>query len=214
MSTIDVPAQSERASAAEDAALDALAMARLAPLSGLYLPWTSFSMRAAAIVDLLNEITLWDRRLIVECGSGNSTIYMARLLRKRGGAARLVSIEHEPTWAEATRKALKAEGLTGVAEVIDAPLSDGWYAKAAIPDLTDVGLLVVDGPPAYTEETQLSREPALDHFAPMLAADATIVLDDARRPGEQAVLAAWAERHDRTFELQPGGHAISASHLV
>lgn len=211
MSVTAAEPTSIRWTAAEDHAFDALALAQLAPLAGPFLPWTPYSMRAGAIVDLVSDIALRDRRLIVECGSGNSTIFMARLLRARGGSGRLVSIDHDAAWAELIGGALEAEGLASLVEMVVAPLEGGWYSRAALPALTEVGLLVVDGPTAYTEETRRSREPALDYFAPMLAADATIVLDDARRGGEQEVIAAWTQRHGREFELQPGGHAVSAA---
>lgn len=202
-------------SAAEDHALDALALAQLAPLSGRFLPWTPYSMRPAAIADIVSEAALRDHALIVECGSGNSTVFLARLLAQRAiEDARVVSLESDAVWAELTRAALESEGLTHLVDVIDAPLADdGWYARGAIPELVGIDLLVVDGPTAFTEATRRSREPALDHFAGRLAAGATVVLDDARRSGEQEVLAAWTERHSLEFEVRPGGHAVSVQPL-
>lgn len=203
-----------RAQTAIDHGADAVALLTLAALPGPFLPWTAFSMRPAAIAAVLTEIVLGDREVIVELGSGNSTIYMARLIRQRASGAHILSVDHDREWAERTRLALKREGLSHVATVVDAPLRNGWYDPTAIPSTEGVDLLVIDGPPAYQPGTGRSREPALDHFAAALTADATIILDDARRPGEQAVIAAWEARHNRAFTLQPGGHALSAPHLV
>lgn len=200
--------------AAVDHAADAVALLTLAALPGPFLPWTAFSMRPAAIAAVLTEIVLGDREVIVELGSGNSTIYMARLIRQRASGAHILSVDHDAEWAARTRASLEREGLSHVATVVNAPLRNGWYDPACLPAMESVDLLVVDGPPAYEPGTGRSREPALDHFAAALTADATIILDDARRPGEQAVIAAWEARHNRAFTLQPGGHALSAPHLV
>src|SRR5690349_20934483 len=86
---------------ADDLAVDALALAQLAPLGGHYLPWTDYSMRPAAIAEIVSEVAIGDRRLIVECGSGNSTVFVARFLQQRGSDARLISIDSDARWAEA-----------------------------------------------------------------------------------------------------------------
>ena len=199
----------DHAAEAVDHAADAVAMQQLAALPGAFLPWTAYSMRPTAIVALLADVLVNDRHQIVECGSGMSTIYTARLLRQRESSGQIVSIDHDPRWASVTRWALEAEGLTRFATVIDAPLVDGWYDRSAIPQVDVIDLLVVDGPPAYTEALERSREPALGHFHPMLAEGATVFLDDARRRGEQAVLAAWTAATGRAFTTEPGGHAVS-----
>ncbi len=61
----------------------------LAPLLARdpYLPWTSGSMRPAALVAVCNEVVHRARTRIVECGSGMSTVVLARLLRERGEGA-------------------------------------------------------------------------------------------------------------------------------
>lgn len=198
---------------AEVAATDAGALTRLAALPGPFVPWSAYSMRPTAIADILSDICLYDRRAIVECGSGNSTIYMARLIRQRGSEARVISIDHDPVWASSTRRALEFEGLADVVTVVDAPLVDGWYDTSAIPATPSIDLLVIDGPPAWQKGFSRARERALDHFAPSLAPGSTVVLDDANRPGEQAVLKAWTKRHGREFVTLAGGQAMSSPHL-
>jgi predicted O-methyltransferase YrrM len=132
---------------------------------------------------------------------------LARLLHTRGG--RLVSLEHDETWATRVRGELAAAGHAGIAQVALAPLEphplarDGlpWYAQRALSSLPRrIDLLLVDGPPAFDPEIELSRYPALPVLAERLARDATVVLDDIDRRGELRILEAW--EHDCGFRFQ------------
>jgi hypothetical protein len=93
--------------------------------------------------------------------------------------------------------------------VIHAPLVDGWYDVVRIPDGLACDLLVVDGPPAVTPADRDARLPAVGFFGPRLTADATVVVDDARRPGERQMIAEWRRRSGREFRVEPGGFALS-----
>lgn len=167
--------------------------------AGGYLPWSEGALRPAALAEICNEIVLADRREVVELGSGVSTIVLARLMRERGG--RLTSIEHDPDWARVTRATLEREALTDVARLVEAPLEPHplglddtpWYAQAALAELPEAGieLLLVDGPPGYTEGMELSRYPALPALSERLAAGAIVALDDADRAGEREILERW-----------------------
>ncbi|MBJ7471418.1 MAG: class I SAM-dependent methyltransferase [Solirubrobacteraceae bacterium] len=195
---------------AADDALDAVALGQLAALPGPFLPWTDYSMRPSAIVAVLTDVLLAGRQRVVELGSGNSTVYLARLARQHGLTVQITTVDHDAQWADATGAALAREQLSAFVDVVHAPLKDGWYDRAALPTQSEVDLLVIDGPPAFQPGMGLAREPALDHFAPLLTRGATVVLDDAHRPGEQQVLAAWSERHDRHFRLERGGYGVSS----
>jgi predicted O-methyltransferase YrrM len=201
----------DRARNFEDAPGDSIAMQALATLPGSFLPWTSFAMRPEAILAILTDIEINERKALVECGSGNSTVYSARLLRVRG-EGHLTSIDNDPDWAALTRRLLEREGLSEWATVVDAPLVNGWYDKTKIPAIADVDLLVVDGPPAFRADIRRAREEALDHFAGQMTLNSTVILDDARRKGEQIVMEQWTDRHGRKFRTERGGHAISAPH--
>jgi predicted O-methyltransferase YrrM len=192
---------------------DSVAMLALASLPGPFLPWTNFSMRPAAILAVLSDIAIYDRQSVMECGSGNSTIFAARLLAQRG-SGHITSLEHAGAWSALTQRLLEQQGLTDWARVISAPLVDGWYDRAQIPSITPIDLLVVDGPPAWARDRREARRPALDHFAERLTDNATVILDDAWRAGERRVINRWSESHGRRFRLDPGGFAISAPHVT
>jgi predicted O-methyltransferase YrrM len=188
-----------------------IAMQALAPLGGRFLPWTPYSMSPSAILAVVTDIAVNNRTTIVECGSGNSTLFAARLLAELG-SGHVTSIDHDADWARRTENALEREGLGEWARVVVAPLSQGWYDTSAIPQLSGVDLLVVDGPPANRDATRHARLPALTYFQPRLAPDATIILDDARRPGESEVVDRWRRATGRRFQLQRGGYAIAGPH--
>jgi predicted O-methyltransferase YrrM len=188
---------------------DARSLQSLAPLSGAFLPWTSSTMRPAAILAILSEIVINERRMVVECGSGNSTVFMARLFAQHQIDGHVESIDHDHDWAALTAAALVRDQLERFATVTYAPLVDGWYDRERLPECEQIDLLVIDGPPAYDRGRELAREPALDAFWDRLAPDATIVLDDARRSAERNLIASWQERRGIEFRQQPGGLAVA-----
>lgn len=204
--------------------MDILAMHVLAPLSTSYLPWTISAMRPSALVAVLNEIVLNGRRCIVELGAGISTWYIARLLRQVGG--HLTTVEHDERWADEVESRLAREGLSEMVSVVRAPLApvspgwpgedSGWYDRGKVDEAVDgrrIDLLVVDGPPAFSADRAHARYPALPVFAPLLAEDHAIVLDDIDRTGEQEIVDVWERDFGVTFErrVMDGGIAISHS---
>lgn len=189
----------------------------LAPLNGSYLPWSEASMKPAGVLAVLNEVAFAEPALVVECGAGVSTLFVARLLRQRG-RGRLVTVEHEAAWADWIARTLRGEGLEGVAGVVHAPLAeDGWYERGPVEAALGgerVGVLVVDGPPAHAPGTELARAPALPFFLPHLEPDAVVLLDDVWRAGEREVLARWEAQSDLTFAVRPGRGHVAVGRLA
>ncbi len=135
--------------------------------------------------------------VVVECGSGASTLVIASALAANG-RGKLYSLDHDSAFAEQTRSLLADRGLSDRAEVITTPLARQtfettevpWYDTKCIPDFPDlIDLLVIDGPPP-TEP--LSRWPALHAFYPQLSPQACVLLDDGRRRSERRTALLWA----------------------
>jgi predicted O-methyltransferase YrrM len=181
---------------------DADAWQILSPLlvQGGYLPWTTGSMRPAGLVEVCNEIIHGDRTQILECGSGVSTVLLARLLRERGRGV-LTSLEHDAHWAALIQEHLQREHLTQISRVLHSPLRGNppWYRLGQMPDAID--LLIVDGPPAFDPGHGARRTPALVRFDDKLVDGATVILDDIDRPGEQQVIATWETSTNWRFQL-------------
>lgn len=159
---------------------------------------------------LLERLVGEGRSTVVECGSGLSTVTIARAL---GGidAGHVHSLEHIPAWADATRTALADQDLAEFANVIDAPLVDGWYDPAALDHLPERGidLLLVDGPPAGGPGIHQSRYRALPALADRLAPNAAVVLDDADRDGERRVLDRWLAEYPLRLDRAAAGLALT-----
>jgi hypothetical protein len=181
-----------------------------------------YALGADLGVEIVTHILAEKPSLVVELGSGVSTLVTAYALEQAGGG-RLVSIEHNPEWVEITRERLALHGFprSGVdVEVRHAPLlsvsgvspATQWYDLAAIEDLRDIGLLTVDGPPNAGGD--LARYPALPKLAERLADSATIVVDDAGRIPETAMIERWEAEHRGTLTIRrvpvAGGGAIGA----
>ena len=159
---------------------------------------------------LVNLVITERPSLVVECGSGASTLWLALAMRRFGIDGRIIALDHDPVFGAKTRDFLARHGVSDLAEVRDAPLEsfalDGetysWYARRAWEDLAGIDLLFVDGPPAATGHQ--ARYPALPLLSESLSPAATAVLDDLIVPDMQKVLQLWLDAHpDFSSEILP-----------
>lgn len=149
---------------------------------------------------LLGEILIRKPKNIVEFGSGVSTLIIGYALEmnKRG---KLTSFEHDMYYGAKTIQNIKLHGLEEYAEVIHAPIGgininnreSKWYSidKTKIPEKIDI--LVVDGPPARTDNE--ARYPALPYLMDCLANDAIVIMDDGIRQEEKDICKRWIEEY-------------------
>ena len=165
----------------------------------------------AASPDVVHTLVemVWQRRpkLIVECGSGASTVWLG-LVCQRVGEGRIVALEHDERYVRTSRATIRVHGLDGIVEVRHAPLQpwgegdqkQPWYANLAVEDLTDIGLVFVDGPPQATG--RLARYPAMPVLLPRCDPSAAIVLDDAFRADEQTISDRWMEENPELERIE------------
>ena len=162
------------------------------------------------LVVLVNLVITERPSLVVECGSGASTLWLALAMRRFGIDGRIIALDHDPVFGGKTRDILARHDVRDLAEVRDAPLEnfslDGetysWYARRAWEDLTGIDLLFVDGPPAATGHQ--ARYPALPLLSGSLSPVATAVLDDLVVPDMQDVLRRWLDAYrDFGSEILP-----------
>lgn len=156
--------------------------------------WTA---SADLLVELVDRLVTERPSTVVEGGSGVSTVVMALAAKEHQIPVKIVALEAQPVWAEHTRAMLERHGVAEYAEVRLAPLArtsiaeheTPWYDEAAIADLTDIGLLLVDGPPEGTGER--ARYPMVPLLKDKLAARCTILVDDTGRPSDADVVERW-----------------------
>ena len=175
------------------------------------LPATRGWAASPDLLMVLVDLVITERpSLVVECGSGASTLWLALAMRRFEIDGRIIALDHDPVFGARTRDLLARHNVRDLAEVRDAPLEsfslDGetysWYARRAWEDLKGIDLLFVDGPPATTGHQ--ARYPALPLLSGLLSPGATLVLDDLVVPDMQKVLRLWLDAYpDFGSEILP-----------
>jgi len=154
----------------------------------------------AASPDFLRKVcevfAAHEPKLVVECSSGVSTLVLAYMV-KRAGRGRIVSLEHDATYAAQTRALLRRHGVEHFVEVQVAPLVDlkltdwsgRWYDVSDLRIDAPIDMLVIDGPPA--EMQHQSRYPAYPVLRASMSDNAVILLDDSGREDEREAVRRW-----------------------
>ena len=165
----------------------------------------AFSPDSYALI--LEEIARTKPRVIVELGSGTSTLITASWLKE--GETRIISFEHLSDYTELVNERLSLHGVDHVARVHAAPLKPlslegetfNWYdadvIRAALGE-RKIDLLVVDGPVGAAQ--WMARFPALPILYPHLSPGAVIIADDTGREDERVMVEKWAETYN---DLEP-----------
>lgn len=161
-------------------------------------PSGRWALAPTGLLNLYALVARYKPRLVVELGSGTSTVWLGHALAGRGDV-RLVSVDHLAEFAGGTRLAVERHGLTGHVEVRHAPLTATrigdeefrWYDAAAFAGLDRIDLLLVDGPPGTTGRE--ARYPAVPALHGRLAEGALVVLDDANRSDEKKIVQRWID---------------------
>lgn len=168
--------------------------------------------------DFLLRLHRWVRKhkpqLIVETGSGASTLVIADALRQNGTGA-LISFEHLKKYGDQTWQTLVEEGLTQwvdlrVGELVlwdkehlnpeDSDKPSRWYSLN-IDNIDNIDLLIVDGPPEAT--CRYARYPAVPALFERFAPSVEVWMDDANRQDEKDICKRWAELYNLEFEFIP-----------
>jgi len=137
------------------------------------------------------ESALGTSGAILECGSGLSTVLLAIVAQQRG--LLLWSLEHLPVCAERVQGCLMQRRILGV-RIHVAPLrlygDFEWYAVPLADMPRQFTLVVCDGPPTATRGGRYGLLPVMKE---RLSDDCLILLDDASRADEQAIVQRWAK---------------------
>lgn len=181
------------------------------PLTGSRLvssdPWAMDAVFAERLLMLLDE----GPGQVVECGSGRSTVLIARRLEGEG-SGHVTALEHLPGFADRTRGWLRDAELEHRATVLDAPLTeqevDGqtvvWYDREGVRKLpARIDLLVVDGPPCHVGPR--ARWPTVPVLRDRLVSGTAILMDDGDRKDERDIARDWGERLEVSPRYVPGG---------
>jgi hypothetical protein len=141
-------------------------------------------------------------RHVLECGSGLTTLLLGTMARE--GRYLVLSLEDDATWTARVQGEVRRLHLESV-RVVHAPLARrgdyGWYSidgvSGQMPARFD--LVVCDGPMSTTPGGRFGLLPVLHERLD----GAFILLDDASRPGEQAVLDRWKAEFGAEVTVRP-----------
>jgi hypothetical protein len=126
---------------------------------------------------------------ILELGAGETTRLLNALTKSGALSATVVSLEHNSDWATRIGGSVRHEivGTRLIERSIDGVGFLG-YDFSAVNLPSNVELLIVDGPPASTEENSFARLGAVDLVETLNAEAFIIVLDDTERKGEMLLV--------------------------
>lgn len=175
-------------------------------------PLRGWAASPDVLLKLHSHIIQTKPSLIIEFGSGSTTLVIADALRQNG-IGHLVSVEHSRHYADQTLYTLQSENLTPWVDLRIGELEawadehmnsmpdkkpSMWYPKRLLNDMTCVDLILVDGPPGGTCE--FARYPALPILFECLAARGEVWMDDTARQEEKSICQRWADDYDLDLE--------------
>ena len=196
---------------------DLCALVALSPLTDAYLPWSSSAVSPATAAKLCNELSINGRRTVVEFGPGLSTLVMAAWAERARQEVTIVAFEEDESWIRVLSEQMVVGDYARV-RLVHAPLAppgqtypfpvERWYSALGedLPEAS-IDLVVVDGPSAYQTEWMYDRYPALHFVREHLSSRCAVVLDDAERHGEVAIVRSWAAALGSDWTLDRHGEA-------
>ena len=169
------------------------------------------------LAHIYHHIVTTKPKVVLDIGSGMSTL-ICGLAVEKSPETRVISWEHLPEYAEQTMALLKKFGVEEHVDLQVRPLEpvdvEGvtylWYSGPYIFN-EKIDLLIVDGPPGSTGER--ARLPALPVLFLHLSPNAAVILDDADRQDEHAVLRAWEKfpGHSKFVNITAGKASFAIS---
>jgi predicted O-methyltransferase YrrM len=171
-------------------------------------PFGGAALEADTVRELVALLFQTRPGLIVECGSGLSTLITAYVLEQLG-QGHIVSLEQGESWHHVTKGYLDQHGLASYADVVYAPLKrlDGpvlgqfqWYDPTCLAQYHDIDLLIVDGPTAWADPE--ARYPAVPFLWEKLSNHAVIFVDDTKRQGESRIVERWLAQYPGQLRVE------------
>ncbi len=142
-----------------------------------------------------------DEFVVLECGSGVSTILIGLFLKKYAPKATLVTLDHDFNYFQKSLNEIELHDLQNV-QLLYAPLKPYqieekiwlWYDLEGLKNIQTIDMLIVDGPPMVIQK--MARYPAIALLKSKLSEDVVVILDDAYRIDEKKIVSEWKKELD------------------
>lgn len=141
---------------------------------------TGYELRDSTTQQMMDRIDELQPRVIVELGSGRSTVKLARWAATHN--AHFTAIEHDERWAKQVRRRTRDSHF----DYQIRPLKRGFYSGLTLP--RGIQFALIDGPPGALSN---GRRASLPTLWPYLADGAEVWMDDVDRPAEQESISRW-----------------------
>jgi predicted O-methyltransferase YrrM len=158
-------------------------------------PFDGWAIAEDFAVIIVSHILRYQPKVVVETGSGLSTLIIAHALEK-AGCGRLISIEHDNKYYKESAARLSEYGLDHRVQLLQCPLApcavaneQPWYQVPLGAIDAPIDFLIIDGPPGYICAN--ARYPAIPVLWENLGDNAVIMLDDANRNDEMESIRKW-----------------------
>lgn len=179
----------------------------------------------AALPDFINlimdSIIVSKPKVVVDCGSGVSSLMTASHLKKIG-EGKVYSLEQDEFYYHKMKAMIQEYDLGDYLEVIHAPLKEYdvgtekylWYSINDLPSDVAIDMIIVDGPPHFIGSGVVSsRYPAIPLLHGQLSKEAIVWVDDYNREKDQEHVARWVQQysdlHAETLDTERGTCRIS-----
>lgn len=165
--------------------------------------------------EILHQVIIGTPQVIVEVGSGVSSIILSEYLRQNDSSINHIALDHLELYADQTRKKI----LNSKSRIVFAPLKEytlngkiwQWYDIECLSEIEQIDLLIIDGPPEYIQK--LARYPALPLLREKISNKTVIVLDDTNRRDELKIIGLWRNELNLNYIYIPtekGTHILFA----
>lgn len=167
-------------------------------------------------------ILLWQKlkeqkpKIIIESGSGSSTLIFARYMQLYCPEGKVISLEQSKEEAEHTTEKLKSFGLSPVAHVLYAPLDKEEHYQVNHQEMISMlgdhkaDWLVIDGPVGKDG----CRRFVMDDMMIYMKKDSDWYADDSFRDGELDFLNEWQGRKDISVSgIYPVGKGLATGKI-
>jgi predicted O-methyltransferase YrrM len=183
-----------------------------------YIPLTPWSMSPAGVLQILNHIAMYRPKVVVEVGSGVSTVFVAKLIAQNRLATRLYSVEHDVVWLNGVKEWVSNEDAAEQVCFVHAPLTGElsyrgrpirWYEATALDrafSKSEVDFLIVDAP---SGDLPYSRAGAFLYFANEIhSGKLCYFMDDAHRKEEKEIAEALGSNNRFSLDYVMGGKGV------